>query len=280
MTTTTPPPAPPPPPILDDRPTSFWRRRGVRAAWMILGSCFTIASLAWTTLNGVAVLAHEERVEELSWSAAGIDTIEIRNSAGDVRVTGADTDTIRLKADISRGLFDTDQDWHREGDRLVITTDCPEIVNHFCDVDQELVVPAGIAIEIVSHLGDTHLGNLDGDVTVFSEDARVELARLAGTLDVELRHGSLDATSITSRDVTLSADYGRLRMAFVEAPDSLVVDAQFGDVDITLPDDGTAYAVTSSSDFGEIDNQLRVDPNSRSRIDITVRFGHGTLNYG
>jgi Putative adhesin len=272
---------PPPPPILDgtDQAPSFWRRRGVRTAWIVLGSFFTIASVTWVAVETVARLAHEVTTEELSWADSGITTVEIRNSAGDTAVVGTDTDTIELTSRISRGLFDTDHDARVEGDRLVLTTDCPEVINHFCEVDQRLVVPRGVEVEIVSYRGDTEVADVDGHVRIFNEDGRVDLARLGGRLDLDLRHGTAEGTQLRSADVTTTAEYGRVRLAFAEAPDLVTVDAQFGDVEILVPDDDTTYAVVSSTQFGDTDNQLRTDPQSPARIVVTTEFGRVRLGY-
>jgi len=272
---------PPRPPILGDtdQPPSFWRRRGVRTAWIVLGSFFTIASVTWVATETVARLAHEETTEELSWAATGITTIEIRNSAGDTDVVGADTDTIELTSRISRGLFDTGHDERVEGDRLVLTTDCPEVINNFCEMDQRLVVPRGTNVEVVSYKGDTEIADIDGNVRIFNEDGRVDLARLSGTLDLELRQGTAEGTQLRSPVAATTADYGRVRLAFAEAPDLVTVDAQFGDVEILVPDDDTTYAVVSSTQFGDTDNQLRTDPQSQARIVVSTEFGRVRLGY-
>lgn len=280
MAATTNPPPPPTTGIHDPgcSPT-FWRRRGIRTAWVVIGSLFTIVALAWGTIASVSRIAHEETTEQASWSAEGITTVEIRNSAGGVEVVGADTDTIELTSHISRGLFDTDHDERIDGDRLILTVDCPWVVSDFCEVDQELVVPSQVAVEIVSYDGDTWVTDIDGPVNIFSEDGRVELARLSGTLDLEMRHGSAEGTQITSADASSSSEFGRVRLSFTSAPRLVTVDAEFGDVEILVPDDGTFYAVTSRTDFGNTDNQLRSDPDADSRIDVTTEFGSVRLGY-
>lgn len=252
----------------------------MRTAWIILGSLFTAASLVAVTVQAVALLAHEETVEQRAWNAAGIATIEIRNSTGDVDVTGADVPTIELRSEISRGLFDTEHSERIDGDRLVLTTDCPEVINHFCRVDQELVVPRGVAVEIVSYDGNTSVADVDGDVNLFSEDGRVDLARLAGDLDLEIRNGNAQASQLTARSVALSSEFGRVDLSFAEAPEEIVVDARFGDVEIAVPDDGRSYAVTSRTEFGRTDVELRTDPASDSRIEVHAGFGRVTLRYG
>jgi hypothetical protein len=252
----------------------------VRRAWIILGSLFTVIALAWTTLNGVALLAHQETTEQHSWDAAGITTIEIHNGAGDVRVTGADTDRIELDSQITRGLFDTVHTERIVGDRLVITTDCPEAINHYCSVTQELAVPSDLAVVIVSHDGDTFVADIAGPVDIISEDGRVELSGLRGTLRLGQEHGSAIGTRLESPDVNINTKFGHVSLSFTQPPRSTVVDADFGDVEIVVPDDGRSYAVTSTTAFGETDNQLRSDPRSDLRIEVDTQFGRATLRYG
>lgn len=278
----TPTSVPPPPPLAAPRagaPGPHPSRRGSRAVWVVVGSLFTCAALVWGAVEAVGLIAHEETVESQSWTADGIASVRIDNESGEVHVRRATGSTIELTSRISRGLFDTEHTERIEGDQLVLRTDCPEIVNHFCRVDMDLAVPDGIAVDIRTRHGETTVADIDAGVTIRGEHSRAELTRLGGPLDLRMEHGSLSAVGLTSDDVIARSEHGRIDLAFAEAPTSLVVTNEFGNVDVTVPDDGTAYAISTSSDFGNVDNQLRVDPRSPSRIDVRVEFGRATLGY-
>lgn len=277
------PTAPPPPPVLD-RPSdrgrrSLWRRPAIRSAWIVLGSLFTVGALAWGALEAVGWIARGETTESHSWAAADVATIVIHNEAGEVHVTRGDGPDVELTSHIERGLFDTDHSERLVGDRLELRGECPELVNHYCRVDLDLTVPDGIAVEIRTQQGTTSVTGIDAPVSVRSDHGRVELARLGGPLDLRVRHGSLSGIGLRSSDVVAVAEHGRMDLAFAEAPTSVRVSNQFGSIDLVLPDDGTAYAVTSASSFGRVDNQLHVDSQSPHLIDVSVEFGRASLGY-
>ncbi len=104
-------------------------------AWKVFAAVLVVAGLAWGTYNVVVVLAHEERVETESFPAASLRAIDVRNSAGSVRVLATDGETVDVRAEISDGLRSTGERREIVGDVLELRGSCPSIGSDFCRVD-------------------------------------------------------------------------------------------------------------------------------------------------
>jgi hypothetical protein len=53
-----------------------------------------------------------------------------------------------------------------------------------------------------------------------------------------------------------------------------------GTVSLAVPDDGTPYAVTTSTGDGHVSNDLANDPRASRRIDVHTGDGSVHLSYG
>ena len=74
-------------------------------------------------------------------------------------------------------------------------------------------------------------------------------------------------------DVNASADSGDVSLDFAQPPTDVSVQDDSGDVTVTLPAGGPAYAVSAHSRPGNTSIEVPTDPTSRHDISISVDSG-------
>ena len=266
-----PPAGPPQPP-----PTPPPRRAplGVRMAWKVFAAVLVVAGLWWGTFNVVVLLAHEERVETEAFAAEGLASIDVRNSAGSVRVVATDGDTVEVRAEISDGLRSTGERREVVGDVLELNGTCPLIGSDWCRVSYEISMPRSLALVVRADNGSVDVTGLTAPADIDSDNGSIEASGMAGTLRLSSDNGSVEATALRSANVTADSDNGRVTLEFAAAPTTVVATSDNGSVEVTVPDDGEAYALDLSSGNGSENPDIRVDP--ASPRSITIHTDNGT----
>lgn len=128
-----------------------------------------------------------------------------------------------------------------------------------CDVTVVVTVPSTTALDITADVGRTTVTGWEGPVDVTTDVGEIRV---------------LDSRSDTVR---LSASLGEVVMTSQVAPTELEVLTEVGQFDVTLPDDGTAYAVRRSVGMGDLEIQVPQDSSSQHRLDLTVNLGDGRV---
>jgi len=178
-------------------PTLPWRLAGVIMAVPVLGFGF---------LQVTGTLAHQETTTVTHVPAAGIDTLEVHNGAGGVRVIGTDnTDTITVTAHVSNGLRSTGHTMTTEGHRLVLTGTCPVIANTWCSVGYTVEVPHAVALDL--HAGDgIRAADIDGPIHVSTDQGSITLQRVHGPVDLSTDQGSINVSGLAGGRVRAHSD--------------------------------------------------------------------------
>jgi hypothetical protein len=249
--------------------------------WMIVGSLFTAAALAFGTYSIVNQVAHEEVLETATFSADGVTQVRLHNENGRVEIVGDDVDEISLVAEVSHGLRRTVTHADLEGDTLVVDMDCPTGIPVWCSVDYRLVVPKDLAIDVRNENGRLTLRDLDGDVDAHGDNGTIELARLSGDVDVETENGSVRAGGLTAAEVHARSRHGSVRLTFAEPPTTVTARTSDGSVEVVVPDDDATYRVEADvrGFGGDADAAVRTDPGSDRSITATTNHGSVTVRY-
>lgn len=258
------------------------RTPGVRRGWIVGGGILTAVLLGLAFFQVLGFIARETTIVERTFDAAAlrdVRIVEVHSDRGTIEVTGADTDEVRVWSRVSRGLVAPSHRIEVEGDRLVVHSDCPVVLNDHCDVDHELTVPNDLEVVVRSSNGDVRLTDLDGAASVRTQHGDVDLTRLAGALRVEGDMGTVRATQITSPTAEVAVDHGRIELAFDATPTRVSITSSFGDVLVTVPDEPGSFAVTTTTRFGDVRNGLRTDASSGSSIAVDSSFGDVDLRY-
>jgi hypothetical protein len=245
-------------------PDTVTPSRRVRRTWLIVASLVTVPVLLYGGTQVASALAHEERTEIAEFDAAGLQSVDVDNAAGSVRIVGVeDTDTVTVTARISDGWRATGHDVRREGDRLVVEGTCPMFLSDWCNVRYTIEMPSDLAVA-----ADT-------------DNGRVELARIEGDIELRCDNGSVTATGIRGASrAEATSDNGGVRLEFLDPPDDVVATSDNGSVDVVIPDVGAiAYKVEADSDNGTVSFPVRTDPDGERTIRATSDNGDVTITY-
>jgi hypothetical protein len=269
------PAAPLPPPRPPARPPQRTPAT-VRVLWKVFAGVLVAAALVWGPYSVVTLLAHEERVETSSYPAAGIGAVDVAGSSGSIRVTGADIDTIVVRAEISDGLRATGESQVVRDGTLLLRSTCPNFGSDFCRVDYEIRVPRGVELRLDGDNGSIHVTGTSGPITADADNGSIRLTGVSGALEVATDNGRVEGTQLRSQQVSADADNGRVQLEFATAPTTVVATGNNGRVEVVVPPDGTAYRVDVRTDNGSEDISVPTDPTSERSI--TVRTDNGSAS--
>ena len=263
-------------------PDTVTPSRRVRRTWLIVGSLVTVPVLLYGAIDVASALAHEERTEVAKFDAGGLQSVDVDNAAGSVRIVGVeDTDTVTVTARVSDGLRATGHDVRSEGDRLVVEGTCPTFLSDWCSVRYTIEVPSDLAVTAETDSGRVTVTDIAGDVEASSDDGRIELARIEGNVVLHSDNGSVTATGIRRASrAEATSENGRVRLEFLDPPDDVVATSDNGSVDVVIPDAGAiAYRVDADSDNGTVSFPVRTDPDGDRTITATSDNGDVTISY-
>jgi hypothetical protein len=134
--------------------------------------------------------------------AGAAPRVFIENLRGNVRVVGGDTHEVTVEGRTTVRAFDAEEaeEANREspleiveqGDQIVIRTNHERVEGSSrVATDLEITVPKGASVESRGRSGDFDIANLDGNVTIESENAGVRLTEIGGDARVDLRRSDI-----------------------------------------------------------------------------------------
>jgi DUF4097 and DUF4098 domain-containing protein YvlB len=124
--------------------------------------------------------------------------IIIESFRGNARITGADTDEVRVtgrksiralkQQDADQASKDTPLEVVRRGDDVVIRTYQDRVSNNIrVEAEMEITVPKGASIEARGRRGDFDISNITGNVDIDSDNTGVRLSNIGGSVKVNAR---------------------------------------------------------------------------------------------
>jgi len=269
-----PPPRPPRDPGLD---RSDLRPRPLpsRLLWVVFGTILLLGGLWWGAFNVVGLLAHEEWTVTYRQQADGLTTLRVDNDNGRVVVRGDDTDQITVTAEVSRGLFRTDESERVVDGTYELSSNCAGFNDYWCWVRYDIVVPRDLTVVVVNDNGRVSVSNLDGTVNIDADNGRVELDAISGPIVASSDNGSVVGTGLSAESVVAGSDNGRVDVAFTEAPATVTATSDNGSVEVAVPNLASGYFVDARADNGS--ETVTVVQNPSSRRTITVDADNGSV---
>jgi hypothetical protein len=247
-------------------------------AWLAGGSLFSVAMLAWVTLQGVSALAHERRHTHTVITTP-ITAVNVSSGAGSVHIEGTTDSTVTIDASISDGLFPPSHHETVQGDRLMVSSHCQNVVNSFCKVDYTIRVPQATAINVHSAGGAISISSITGRLSLSSSGGGVHVTGGSGDMRLRSSGGSISAIGITSSTVDADSSGGGIHLTFQQSPTNVKVSSSGGGVHVELPGTSDGYAVDAKSSGGSTHNDVRTDPASARVIRARSSGGGVRINY-
>jgi DUF4097 and DUF4098 domain-containing protein YvlB len=199
----------------------------------------------------------------------------IDNPKGSILVTGADVSSVKVtgrkniraidRATADKANQNANLSVEKAGETVTITTRTAGIQDSVrVAIDIEVTVPRGSSVEARGQTGDFDVREINGDVSVYSDNAGVRAQNLAGRLKVETRKSDIIRASGVKGDVELK---GRGRDIELEDIAGQVT------IDGSYSGETTLRRIAKSVRFESNVTQLHVE-----RIPGEMQLGLTTLN--
>ena len=244
MTATTPAPTP-------TRPPRSTGRRVLAVTAVVAGLLLLLVGLDRAT--------RETTTTSETFDAAGVRSLVVGTSAGEVTVVATDRADIAVEARATSGLFNHgDVAMRRDGDRLGLAGDCDGLHVGSCRVAFEVQVPRDLraSVDVDATAGRIVLRGLTADVAVRTTAGEVELHDFAGTAaTVTTTAGSIQVdASAATRSLDLRTTAGEIDVRIDDTePLRVDVDTTVGSESVSVHQSADAdRTVTARTTAGEI----------------------------
>jgi hypothetical protein len=232
--------------------------RGTIASGLFV--CGTVAVLSGCGLD-VDVGETSRRVEHQTVPVADVTALDVWTDNGLVDVRAGDVEDITITTTFDepqRG--DADADIEVDGNRLMVAGSCDSRWFERCAVGFEIVVPS------------------DLDVTVTTDNGRIDVTGIAGDVALTTDNGSIDGAALTAGDVRAHTDNGSIELGMHRPAGTMVTKTDNGSIEISVPKSESGYLVEADSDNGDVTVDVTTDAYSRHTIqaisdngDVTIR---------
>jgi hypothetical protein len=251
----------------------------IRTAWLAVGSVVATAALASGTFNIVDLLAHEMETRIETIAAEGIAVLDVDNDAGSVTIEAADVDQITVRARIGHGLRRSGSTVDVEGDRVVVHGSCPVFGSQWCDVRYTIQVPADIDVVVTGDNDGIRVTGIDGRVELHTDNGSIRVTDITGDVQLSADNGSIDGVGLNSAAVQADSDNGSIELELRQAPQTVDVSSDNGDILVVVPPGDEVYAVEMHTDNGTTDNGLSTEVSSDRHVTASTDNGDVTLRY-
>jgi hypothetical protein len=218
-----------------------------------------------------SLLARETRTSTDTFR--GITAVQLDTSFESVDVIGSDGTSVDVDRRWTWSMKEPTVRTRQVGDRLVVSSSCPFSPGLPCTGRVQLTVPSEVAVLGGSSDGHLLLSDLTGPLDVHNADGGVELRDVSGSLRLSTSDGSVRAEGLTSDRVTVDTSDGSVQLSFTAPPNTVRASTSDGSLEIVVPKDGTAYAVTVSVSDGSQSVDVPTDTESARKISVHTSDG-------
>lgn len=207
-------------------------------------------------------------------------TLKVIDESGSVTITGADVDTVQVRA--IKTAYDSTQARADEevkdikytidqnGTTITLRYEIPESMNfsnNLNTVDFIVTVPSEVTVDVEGSTGEVSVSGTQGNVDIENDFGDITVENLEGSLSVETNSGRVEASAIKagSGDIDMHSDFGAITLENANARD---ITAVSNSGTITLSEVRATDELTARTDFGStiFENgnarSLRVETNS------------------
>lgn len=246
-----------------------------RTARLVIGAALIV-------IGGLALaswLVGEDR-ESSTQTFTGVSTFVFEAENAPIEIT-AGVEEVVVEMSVTKGLFGARVDLEERDGTLRLVQDCPFFLFGWgCRASFDVTLPAGIDVSGTTSNGAIAIDGIDGRIDVDSSNGAITITDAASDVTVRTSNGAITASGLASDTFDGRSSNGRVEVAFVEPPTSVAIDTSNGAVELILPSDSPAYAMSTSTSNGTVQADVRTDPSAVGSIEIDTSNGNITVRYG
>lgn len=243
-----------------------------RAGFVVVGAVLVLVGLV--ALTGVL-----SGRDQSTGSFEGVTTLDLDLRSASVVIRAGDGDEVVVEKDVTTGVFGGSSAEEQAGSTLRLTQRCPVVLGFRCRGTYTLTVPADVEVRGSTTNGAIRIQGLEGTVDVVTTNGAVHMEDLAGAVSVGTTNGRIEGDSLATPSLRASTSNGAVRLGFVTTPTRLEVRTSNGGVEVVLPEDAPVVAVSAQTSNGDTVADVRTDPSSDSRFDISTSNGDIVVRY-
>jgi Toastrack DUF4097 len=266
------------------------RMTPARRVALAIGVPVSLTLIGWLGFSTVADIGQASFPVSVSSIPVQHGHVSVSTGGGNITVHPGQPGAARLAGKVTYSLFRPDVTRTSDG----VNLHCRFLLGN-CELDATLTVPpqtslrlstgggdqtvSGVrgGVNLSSDGGNVSVSGVGGDVTVSSGGGDLTADGLAGVLSFSTDGGNIGGTTLTSPDVSIHSGGGDVTLTFTQAPANVDITADGGNVTLVLPHNDSRYAVSTTSDGGNVGVQPGII-NSSSNDKITIESGGGDIN--
>lgn len=176
---------------------------------------FTRDNFGRLRVGGIEVFGEtfDYPVDALSLKAAKNVRVVVDNARGNTRIVAADVEEVRVsgrksvkamnQAEAEKANKTTKVELNAAGDTVTVYGNQDRAEGQRVSADLEVTVPRGASVETRGRYGDVEVSDLNGDVSVTSDNAGVRLQNIGGKVKVDTRRSDIIRASDVKGDLEL-----------------------------------------------------------------------------
>ena len=182
-----------------------------------------------------------------------VNRVEVKEGNGDVVIrSGAVGSPIVVTATLHSALRTARYTQSVTGGVLRAVGSCRSwsIFADSCSADLTLTVPPGLSVVVTIDNGDSTV-RTTGPITVTSQNGDIDVTRGGGSIQVRTSNGDVTGSRLLAGTVSAKSSTGDVDLTFAVPPGHVTATSGVGDVEVAVPDDGTAYRVDATAIIGD-----------------------------
>lgn len=211
------------------------------------------------------------QTETQEFDAASVQSFEISNTSGDVKIRK--TEGVKMRVIAHKKKFEKGcvLEMKKAGAKVVVEVEQP--FRSTCDVDFEVFVPESADLELKTGSGDIDVNGTRGNIVFRVGSGNVKVEAIAKKIDGRSGAGALEAKGELG-NVHLLTGSGNARLVYTKAPAGGEIDIKSGsgDAEVVLPKE-TKILTDSMIGAGKFYNELGDDKDAQFRISFKAGAG-------
>lgn len=226
-----------------------------RSPWLIIGGLIAagivavvaISTMAW--FGGLVGSRTDRSTDEFEGS---ISRIVVNDDVGDVRITAADRQGVRVNRKVVRAVRQPREEIAQSGQLLTIDASCENsgFVGVNCYISYDIEVPVNAKVQITTGTGDIEVVGSVVDANLASDTGDIRLSRATGMVSARTSNGDIRLEDIDATRIDATADTGDVSITAAGTLDQIKASSSNGNVDIQAASAFTA--LMGKSDTGDV----------------------------